>query len=87
MTETWPIFNLVPVTQELSEAVTTAQYPRSLTVVKKCVVASIGSHPSEGMENPDFQELSLRHLPVLEVYVIRGNTILPDMTNHGRVAA
>jgi hypothetical protein len=49
------------VTQELSEAVAAAQYPRSPTVVKKCVVASIGGHPSEGTENPDFQQLGLQY--------------------------
>jgi hypothetical protein len=61
MIGTRPIFYLVPVTRELSEAVATAQYPRSPTIVKKCVVASNSRRLSEGMETPDFRQLALRH--------------------------
>lgn len=77
MTGTRPIFNLVQVTQELSEAVAAAQYPRSPTVVKKCVVAFIGGHPSGGTDS----SLLSGTLPVLDVYVIRGHTMLPDNAN------
>jgi hypothetical protein len=61
MIGTRPIFYLVPVTRELSEAVATAQYPLSSTVVKKCVVASNSRRLSEGMETPDFRQVALRH--------------------------
>lgn len=61
MIGTRPIFYLVPVTRELSEAVATAQCPLSPTVVKKCVVASNSGRLSEGMETPDFRQLALRH--------------------------
>ena len=58
MIGTRPIFYLVPVTRELSEAVATAQYPRSPTIVKRCVVNS--RRLSEDMETPDFRQLALR---------------------------
>ncbi|KAF8224599.1 hypothetical protein L208DRAFT_1409990 [Tricholoma matsutake] len=61
MIGTRPIFYLVPVTRELSEAVATAQFPLSLTLVKKCVVASNSRRLSEGMETPGFRQLALRH--------------------------
>ena len=62
MIGTRPIFYLVPVTRELSDAVATAQYPLSPTSVKKCAVLSNSCRLSEGMENPDFRQLALRHL-------------------------
>ena len=61
MIGTRPIFYLVPVTRELSEAVASAQYPLSSTVVKKCVVASNSRRLSEGMESPDFRQVALQH--------------------------
>jgi hypothetical protein len=61
MIGTRPIFYLVPVTRELSEAVATAQYLLSPTMVKKCVVASNSRRLSEGMETPDFRQVALRH--------------------------
>jgi len=61
MVGTRPIFYLVPVTRELSEAVATAQYPLCSTVVKKCVVASNSRRLSEGMETPDFRQVALQH--------------------------
>ncbi|KAI0253588.1 hypothetical protein BJV78DRAFT_1122961 [Lactifluus subvellereus] len=61
MIGTRPIFYLVPVTRELSEAVATAQYPHSPTLVKKCVAALHSRRLSEGMESPDFRQLALRH--------------------------
>ena len=56
-----PIFYLVPVTRELSDAVATFQYPLSSTVVQKCVVTSNNLRLSEGMETPDFRQVSLQH--------------------------
>ena len=61
MIGTRPIFYLVPVTQELSEAVATAQYPPSPTVVKRCIVASTSRRLSEGMESPAFRKVALQH--------------------------
>jgi hypothetical protein len=61
MIGTRPIVYLVPVTRDLSEAVATAQYPLSPTVVKKCVVASNSRRLSEGMETPDFRQVALQH--------------------------
>lgn len=61
MIGTRPIFYLVPVTRELSEAVATVEYPLSPTMVKKCVVASNSRSLSEGMDTPDFRQLALRH--------------------------
>jgi hypothetical protein len=61
MIGTRPIFYLVPVTQELSEAVATAQYPLRPTTVRKCVVTSNSRRLSEGMETPEFRQLALRH--------------------------
>jgi hypothetical protein len=61
MIGTRPIFYLVPVTRELSDAVAEAQYPSSPTVVKKCVVASNSRRLSEGMETPSFRQVALQH--------------------------
>lgn len=61
MIGTRPIFYLVPVTRELSEAVITAQYPHSPTTVQKFVVTSNTRRLSEGMESPDFRQLALQH--------------------------
>jgi len=59
MIGTRPIFYLVPVTRELSEAVATAQYPISPTMVKRCVAASNNRRLS--METPDFRQLAVQH--------------------------
>ena len=61
MIGTRPIFYLVPVTQELSEAVAIAQYPLRPTTIRKCVVTSPSRRLSEGMETPEFRQLALRH--------------------------
>ena len=61
MIGTRPIFYLVPVTRELSDAVARASYPPSRTVVKKCVVASNSRSISEGMETPSFRQVALQH--------------------------
>ena len=57
----WPALDPSPVTQELSQAVATAQYPTNPTVVKKCVVASNSHRLSEGMEIVDFRQVALQH--------------------------
>ena len=61
MTGTRPIFYLVPVTRELSEAVLTGQYPAHTTKVNKCVVISNGGRLGEGMESPGFRQVAFRH--------------------------
>ena len=61
MIGTRPIFYLVPVTRELSEAVDTGQYPASTTVVEKCVVVSNSGRLNEGMESPDFRQVAVQH--------------------------
>jgi hypothetical protein len=58
---TRPIFYLVPVTRELSEAVVTAQYPHSSTIVKKCVIHSDSCCLNKGMETPDFRQVAFQH--------------------------
>ena len=62
MVATRPTFYLVPVTQELSDAVARGQYPLSRTVVKKCVVPSISIHMDRCMDNLDYRQLALWHL-------------------------
>jgi hypothetical protein len=59
MTGTRPIFYLVPVTRDLSEAVAASKYTSSPTVVQRCVVTS--NRLSEGMETPNFRQLALQH--------------------------
>jgi hypothetical protein len=61
MIGTRPIFYLVPVTQGLSQAVATAQYPPYPTLVRKCVVASNSRRLSEGMEAVSFRQIALQH--------------------------
>ncbi|PBK85186.1 hypothetical protein ARMGADRAFT_565846 [Armillaria gallica] len=61
MIGTRPVFYKIPVTQELSDAITTAQYPVSKTEVVKCVVAPTSRRLSEGMEVPEFRQEVLQH--------------------------
>ena len=61
MIGTRPVFYKIPVTQELSDAITTAQYPVSKTEVVKCVVAPTSRRLSEGMEVPEFRREVLQH--------------------------
>jgi hypothetical protein len=65
MVGTRPIFYLVPVTRELSEAVATAQYPISPTMVKRCVAAP-NNRCLKGMEIPDFRQLALQHFTAFQ---------------------
>ncbi|KAF4617519.1 hypothetical protein D9613_006338 [Agrocybe pediades] len=58
---TVPTFYLVPVTRELSEAVMTAQYPTSRTVVQKCrTVAAHQMQPGNGMADIEFRKLAFK---------------------------
>jgi len=61
MTYTRPIFYLVPVTQELSQAVAFGLFPPNPTVVKRCVASPKSGRIFDGMETPDFRQLALRH--------------------------
>ena len=60
MLGTWPIFYIIPVTQELSTAVARGKYPKHLTDVSKCVVGE-KRRLSEGVEKPDFRSEALKH--------------------------
>lgn len=62
MAGTRPIFYLVRVTKELSDAVATRQYPHIRTVVEKCVVPSNSRRLiREGMESPEFRRVAFQH--------------------------
>ncbi|KIJ17179.1 hypothetical protein PAXINDRAFT_111985 [Paxillus involutus ATCC 200175] len=54
MVGTWPIFHVVPVTQELSKAVERGDYPEVVTKVRSCTVVGSG-WLSDGMDIPDFR--------------------------------
>ena len=58
MVGTGPTFYLVPVTRELSDVVTTGQWPEVETTVLKCVTVA-GRHRqlSEGMEVPEYRRV------------------------------
>jgi hypothetical protein len=61
MSGTQPTFYLVPVTLELSNAVATAQYPSSETVVSKCVtVMTHTRRANDGMKDPQYRQLALQ---------------------------
>jgi hypothetical protein len=56
-----PTFYLAPVTLELSNAVATAQYPSSETVVSKCVtVMTRTRRANDGMEDTQYRQLALQ---------------------------
>ena len=58
-----PTFYLVPVTQELSDAVTTGQWPEVETMVLKCVTVAGRHHRlSEGMEVPEYRRVVFQHM-------------------------
>ena len=63
MVGTRPTFYLVPVTRELSDAVTTGQWPEVETEVLKCVTVA-GRHRrlSEGMEVPEYRKVAFRRM-------------------------
>jgi hypothetical protein len=61
MVGTRPTFYLVPVTQALSIAVVTGQYPETLTKVVKCVtVGGYNRRSSEGMETPAYRRVAFQ---------------------------
>jgi len=61
MVGTWPTFYPVPVTQVLSIAVVTGQYPEALTKVVKCVTFLGQNHQSsEGMETPAYKRVAFQ---------------------------
>ncbi|KAI9458609.1 hypothetical protein BJY52DRAFT_1119629 [Lactarius psammicola] len=58
---TRPTFYLVPVTQALSVAVGTGQYPEALIEVVKCVTFLCHNHQSsEGMETPEYRRVAFQ---------------------------
>jgi len=63
MTGTRPTFYLVPVTQNLSNAVILGEYPATKTQVLKCVTIRVHARTtSEGMENIEYRKLALKRL-------------------------
>ncbi|KAF8067582.1 hypothetical protein FPV67DRAFT_1141745 [Lyophyllum atratum] len=62
MTGTRPTFYLVPVTQDLSDAVILGQYPATQTQVLKCVTIRDAQTIREGMENTEYRKLTLKRL-------------------------
>ena len=68
MTRTRPTFYLVPVTQELSDAVITGQWPKVETEVLKCITVVGHNHwLSEGMETPEYRRVALKHMIAFKV--------------------
>ena len=63
MVGTRPIFYLMPVTQELSNAVSTGQWPSVETKVLKCITVAGRDHRlTEGMEVPEFRRVAFQHM-------------------------
>ena len=63
MTGTRPTFYLVPVTQNLSDAIILGQYPATQTQVLKCVTTRVHARTtSEGMEYIEYRKLALKRL-------------------------
>ncbi|KAK7016597.1 hypothetical protein R3P38DRAFT_2990639, partial [Favolaschia claudopus] len=61
MSGTRPTFYLVPVTQELSTAVATGQYPTTKTVISKCVTVQAHTRrASDGMQDIQYRHLALQ---------------------------
>jgi hypothetical protein len=63
-----PMFYLIPVTQALSTAVVTGQYPKTPTKVVKCVTASGPNRPfSEGMMMPEYRRVAFQHFITFKI--------------------
>ena len=63
MRGTCPTFYLVPVTQELSDAVITGQWPKVETKVLKCVtLVGCNRRLSEGMETPEYRRVAFQRM-------------------------
>jgi hypothetical protein len=60
MVGTRPVFYKVPVTQQLSDAVATGQYPHQPTIVS-CCAPPAKRRASEGMETPDYRKIALQY--------------------------
>jgi hypothetical protein len=60
MVGTRPFFYKVPVTQQLSDAVATGQYPQQPTIVS-CSAPPARRRASEGMEIPDYRKIALQY--------------------------
>jgi len=67
MIGTRPMFYKIPVTQQLSDAVISGQYPVNQTVVTACVSAPSSSRVIEGMEVPETREEILKHYLAFKV--------------------
>ncbi|KIK61393.1 hypothetical protein GYMLUDRAFT_73383 [Collybiopsis luxurians FD-317 M1] len=67
---TRPIFYVVPVTEQLSEAVEQGQYPEHKTQVLRYVVGA-GTRLTEGMEQPDLNEEALKHYVLFRSFAKR----------------
>ena len=62
MSGTRPTFYLVPVTAELSEAVTCGWYPKHPTQVLRCETVAADQDAAAGMENIEYRKLALKRL-------------------------
>jgi hypothetical protein len=67
MIGTRPIFYVVPVTDRLSEAVATGQFPRHRTEVPKFVVPMPNRKVAEGMEEPQSRKAALEYLHAFNI--------------------
>ncbi|KAH9059429.1 hypothetical protein EDB83DRAFT_932284 [Lactarius deliciosus] len=68
MVGTRPTFYLVPVTQALSVAVVTGQYPKDPTEVVKCVTfLGHNRRSSEGMETPEYRRVAFQRFVAFKV--------------------
>ncbi|KAH9026747.1 hypothetical protein EDB85DRAFT_161849 [Lactarius pseudohatsudake] len=68
MVGTRPTFYVVPVTQALSVAVVTGQYPKGPTEVLKCVTfLGHNRRSSEGMETPEYRRLAFQWFDAFKI--------------------
>ena len=61
MSGTCPIFDLVPVTKELSNAVFAGQHPTTQTQVLRCATVTTHASADVGMVDPEYRKLALKH--------------------------
>ena len=61
MVDMEPTFYLVPVTQELSDAVATGQYPQTPTRVVDCII-TLGPNDREGLQAPQYRRRAFQYL-------------------------
>jgi hypothetical protein len=67
MIGTRPMFYKIPVTQQLSDAVISGQYPANQTVVTRCTFSPPSRRLSEGMEIPDTRREILKYYTAFKV--------------------